>query len=267
MRPRLFRFPADEHRLYLAMHHIVFDGVSIYRVVLPELIALYEAFAAGRPSPLEEPQTTYADYARWEQEWILDSRAAQLGHWHDCLGDLPELALPFDRPRPAAARFRGGVVALNRPGGPRRSPSGGRPGCRSDPVPGPRGELVAAPRPLRGEQDVVFATAADLRQRPEFEAIVGYCLTPLVRRVDLGGDPTFTELLQRVRNELLDGLDRLVPFERVVRDLDSQTAGAANPVYQTMIVLEPALVTPIPIGRCIKWRARSATRWARPSST
>ena len=90
VRPRLFRFPADEHRLYLAMHHIAFDGVSIYRVVLPELIALYEAFAAGRPSPLEDPQTTYADYARWEQEWILDSRAARrLGHWHDRLGDPP----------------------------------------------------------------------------------------------------------------------------------------------------------------------------------
>ena len=232
------------------------------------MIALYEAFAAGRPSPLEEPQTTYADYARWEQEWILDSRAARrLGHWHDRLGDLPELALPFDRPRPAAARFRGGVVALTVPADlvDRLRAVGQGAGATLFQVLAASWSLLLGR--YAGEQDVVFATAADLRQRPEFEAIVGYCLTPLVLRVDLGGDPTFTELLQRVRNELLDGLDRLVPFERVVRDLDSQTAGAANPVYQTMIVLEPALVAPDPDWSLHQMESETATRWARPSST
>ena len=126
VRPRLFRFPADEHRLYLAMHHIVFDGVSIYRVVLPELIALYDAFAAGRALASRRA----ADHLRRLRALGagVDPRQpalrGRLGHWHERLGDLPELALPFDRPRPAAARYRGGVARPDRPGGPRRSPSG-----------------------------------------------------------------------------------------------------------------------------------------------
>ena len=230
------------------MHHIVFDGVSIYRVVLPELIALYDAFAAGRPSPLEEPQTTYADYARWEQEWILDSRAARrLGHWHDRLGDLPELALPFDRPRPAAARFRGGVVALTVPADlvDRLRAVGQGAGATLFQVLAASWSLLLGR--YAGEQDVVFATAADLRQRPGVRGDRRLLPdTPRRSGSTSAATRTFTELLQRVRNELLDGLDRLVPFERVVRDLDSQTAGAANPVYQTMIVLEPALVAPDP---------------------
>ena len=70
LRPRLIRFPGEHHRLYLAMHHLIFDGVSVYRVVLPELVALYDAFSAGARRRSPEPEVTYADYARWEQEWI-----------------------------------------------------------------------------------------------------------------------------------------------------------------------------------------------------
>ena len=97
-----------------------------------------------------------------------------------------------------------------------------------------------------GQDDVVFATAADLRQRPELEAVVGYCLTPLVMRIDLSGDLPFTDLVVRVRNELLDGLDHLVPFERLVRELVPGGASNANPIYQTMIVLEPLASMPDP---------------------
>ena len=66
LRPRLVRIAEDDHRLYLAMHHLVFDGVTLYRVLLPELVALYDAFAAGQPSPLPEPILQYGDYAEWE---------------------------------------------------------------------------------------------------------------------------------------------------------------------------------------------------------
>jgi non-ribosomal peptide synthetase component F len=90
-----------------------------------------------------------------------------------------------------------------------------------------------------GQDDVVFGTAADLRRRPELEAMVGYCLTPLVVRTSLEGDPTFEELVVRSRNVVLDGLDHLVPFERIVRRLGRENDRGANPVYQTMLVLEP----------------------------
>jgi amino acid adenylation domain-containing protein len=247
LRPRLVRFPADQHRLYLAMHHLVFDGVSVYRVVLPELIELYDAFYAGRPSPLPEPRTQYADYARWEQKWITEPRVARrLKYWRQHLAQLPVLSLPLDHPRPQAPRFRGGVLSLSVPreAVDRLRELGQSVGATLFQVLATTWALLLAR--YSGQHDVVFATPADLRQRPEFESVVGYCLTPLVLRIDLSGDPPVHDLIVRVRNELLDALDHLVPFERLVRELHTDGVANANPVYQTMVVLEPATAAPDP---------------------
>ncbi len=240
VRPRLIRLPA-EHRLYLAMHHLVFDGVSVYRVVLPELIAIYDDFCAGRPSQLPEPRGQYADYARWEQEWIAGPRVARrLEHWRERLASLPALRLPHDHRRPPTPRFRGGVLSLSVPAGEvdrlRRVGQGA--GATLFQVLAATWSVLLGR--YSGQDDVVFATPADLRQRPEFESVVGYSLTPVVLRVGLDGDPAFADLVVRVRNELLDGLDHLVPFERLVRELSPEGLPNANPVYQTMLVLEPA---------------------------
>jgi non-ribosomal peptide synthetase component F len=245
LRPRLFRFPGDHHRLYLAMHHLIFDGVSVYRVVLPELAALYDAFSAGRPSPLPEPAIQYADYAIWEQNWITQPRVARrLAHWSEHLRTLPALTLPLDHPRPQDPSFRGGVlpISLPRETVDRLRDLGQGAGATLFQVFAAVWSLLLSR--YCGEQLVVFATAADLRQRQEFEGLVGYCLTPVVLRVDLAGDPSFAELVVRVRNELLDALDHLVPFERLVRELQPSRTSTVNPIYQSMLVLEPKMATP-----------------------
>jgi non-ribosomal peptide synthetase component F len=239
LRPRLIRFPGRHHRLYLAMHHLIFDGVSVTRTVLPELVALYEAFRTGRPSPLPEPVADYADYARWEQAWIAEPRAQRrVRHWREHLTRSAAVALPYDHPRPAEPRRGGRAVALSLPAElvDRARAVGQRAGCTLFQVLASTWSLLLAR--YSGQDQVTFATAADLRQRPELEAVVGYCLTPLVMQIDLADDPTFIDLVLRVRNELLDGLDNLVPFERLVRELagDGQDG---NPIYQTMLVLEP----------------------------
>lgn len=247
LRPRLVRFPGDHHRLYLAMHHLVFDGVSVYRVVLLELVALYAAFCAGRPSPLPEPVTRYADYARWEQRWITEPRVARrMKHWRQRLTPLPVLSLPLDNPRPPDPRFRGGVLPLSLPSETvdRLREVGQRSGATLFQVLATIWSVLL--HRYSGHDDVVFATPVDLRQRPELESVVGYCLTPVVLRIDLTGDPSFTDLVVRVRNELLDGLDHVVPFERLVRELRPDGASNANPIYQTMLVLEPPIVAPDP---------------------
>jgi non-ribosomal peptide synthetase component F len=252
VRPRLVRMSPSEHRLYLGLHHIIFDGVSVYRVVLPELIELYAAFAADQPSPLPEPEAGYADYARWEQEWITGPRAARrLRYWQEHLADYTPVALPTDRPRPAQQRYRGGVAGVSVPAElvARLHTVGQAAGTTLFGVLGAAWAVLLGR--YSGQDDVVFATPADLRQRPEFEKVVGYCLTPLVVRVDLSGNPPFSELLSRVRNEMLDALDNAVPFERVVREISPASGGGANPVYQSMIVLEPAMVAPDP-----NWSAR-----------
>ncbi len=245
LRPRLIRFAEDHHRLYLAMHHLIFDGVSVSRVVLPELIALYEAFSAGRPSPLSEPRARYEDYARWEQQWITEPRLARrLRYWREHLVECPTLQLPLDHPRPAAPLFRGGVLTLSV-----SSQSADRLRAVGQSLRATLFQVFAATWSVllgrySGQAEVVFGTAADLRQRPEFESVVGYCLTPVALRIDLSGDPPFNELVVRCRNELLDGLDHLVPFERVVREVPHDGASSANPIYQTMLVHEPFAVVP-----------------------
>jgi amino acid adenylation domain-containing protein len=247
VRPRLLRFPADQHRLYLAMHHLVFDGVSIHRVMLRELIALYDAFCADLPSPLPEPRMRYADYARWQQEWITGPRVARrLEHWRQRFAQVPVLSLPLDHPRPAAPRLRGGVVPVSVPreAVERLREVGQSAGATLFQVLASTWSVLLSR--YSGQHDVVFGTPADMRQRPEFESVVGYCLTPVVLRVDVSGDPPFTDLIVRVRNELLDGLDHLVPFERLVRELRPDGVSNANPVYQTMLVLEPPTAVPDP---------------------
>ncbi len=240
LRPRLIRFASDHHRLYLAMHHLIFDGVSLTRIVLPELATLYEAFSAGRSSPLAETPLSYADYARWEQAWMEQPRAQRrLAYWEGRLDDAPAFSLAVDHLRPSTARSRGGAVELSISADTvhRLREIGRQAG-------GTLFQALAATWSLlqsryTGQQDVVFAVAADMRQRPEFELLVGCGLTPLAVRLDLGGDPSFVELVVRVRNDLLDGLHNVLPFERLVRALHPEASGA-NPIYQTMLVLEPA---------------------------
>ena len=247
IRPLLVRFSEDHHRLYLALHHLVFDGVSLYRIILPELIALYEAFRAGLPGPLAEVRLQYADYATWELAWAgSDEMRRRLSHWRGRLEEAPRLELPLDHSRPPTQRFHGGMEPLFLTGeltrGLRKIASDA--GCTLFQV------VCAAFAVLMhrysSQDDVVFGTMADLRQRPELESMVGYCLTPLVLRVDLCGDPTFLELLGRARDEILGALANLVPFERVVREVQPRRDPSMNPIYQAMVVVEPPVMASDP---------------------
>jgi non-ribosomal peptide synthetase component F len=248
LRPRLVRFDDRHHRLYLAMHHLIFDGVSLARIVLPELTTLYEAFCQGRPDlPLDAP-VVYADYARWEQASMRGPRVERrLAHWERRLSGAPTLSLALDHDRPAASASasHGGAMALQvAPATVERLRDIGRAaGATLFQVLAATWALLLAAH--AGQEDIVFAVAADTRHRPEFQALVGCAITPLALRLDLSGDPSVTELVVRVRNELLDGLDNILPFERLVRALDADAAGA-NPIYQTMLVLEPATATSDP---------------------
>jgi hypothetical protein len=113
LRPGLVRFADDHHRLYLAMHHLIFDGVTLYRVLLPELVALYDAFAAGKSSPLPEPVVQYGDYAEWEQAWVSSPVVRRrMEYWRSHLSGAPSLEFPLDHPRPPVQRFCGQVEEI-----------------------------------------------------------------------------------------------------------------------------------------------------------
>jgi amino acid adenylation domain-containing protein len=247
LRPLLVRFSVDHHRLYLAMHHLVFDALSLYRVVLPELIALYDAYTVGRSSPLPSPAAQYADYALWEHsEEARGESEAALAYWRNRLRDAPTVQLPLDHPRPAQQRFRGAMEAVHV-----SKEVADQLEALSREAGATLFQTIACAFSVllhrySGQEDLVFGTVVDLRQRPEFEDMVGFCLTPLVIRADLRGDPTFVQLLGRVREDVINAMDHRIPFQRLVSDLHPSRDATANPIFQTMVMLEPPTVAADP---------------------
>jgi len=242
LRPVLVRFAEDHHRLYLALHHLIFDGVSLYRIVLPELTALYDSFSAGCEPSLPEPPIQYADYAAAAREGLTGiDFARRIDYWRQHLDGAPTLQLPLDAPRPRQQRFRG---AMERVRIPKELAYELRALSRTSGA--TLFQVLAAAFAVllhrySGQDDIVFGTLTDMRDRRELDGVVGYCLTPLVLRADVREDPSFIELLGRVRGDLLDGLSHQVPFERIVRELHPDRDPGANPIFQAVFVLEPEM--------------------------
>ncbi len=245
LRARLVRFSPVHHRLYLGIHHLIFDGVSLYRIVLPELVTLYDAFVDGKSSPLPDPVIRYRDYALWEREWMESPPIRRrIDYWKEQLAGVPALELPLDHPRPSATTNRGAVQSVEIP---KATVSALRSLGREQGA--TLFQVIAASfavflQKYCGQDEVVFGTVCDLRQRPELTDVVGYCLTPLVIRCDLTGVETFVEVTQSVRNQLIDALDNMVPFERVIRETHPTRTAGTNPIFQALLVLEPPATLP-----------------------
>src|SRR3989454_1088856 len=244
LRARLVRLGDDEHRLFLALHHIIFDGVAISRLFLPELAALYEAFSTGKPSPLPEMTIQYADYAHWQREWLQGERLSKLtAYWKKQLaGDLPVLELPTDRPRPAVQSFRGAMepLALSKSLTDALKALSQREGVTLYMT------LLAAFKTLlyryAGQEDILVGSVTSGRNHPELEKLIGFFLSTVVLRTNLSGNPTFRELLGRVRDVTLEALSHdEVPFEHLVRELQPQRDPGRNPLFQAMFLIEVPL--------------------------
>ena len=248
VRAILVRLADARHRLYLTLHHIIFDGVALYRVFLPELATLYEAFAAGRPSPLVEPPIQYADFARWQRATQPGSETwtKQLDYWRQNLHGAPVLQLPTDRPRPAAPSFRGAMerFALSRTATEALKFLGMRERASLYMV--LLGVFTTLLHRYSGQEDLVVGTVTAGRKRPEVEPLLGYFLNPLALRLDCSDDPTFRELLARVRDVVLDALaNDDVPFELVADAVEPQRDRRQSPLFQVTFSLEPPL-PPLP---------------------
>ncbi len=231
----------DRHVLVLAVHHIVSDGWS-FSVLFGEIVELYGAFAAGRePAPADLP-VQYGDFAVWQRGWLGSARAeAQLGYWAQRLAGLPTLELPTDRPRPAEPSYRGGLLV--RPLPPELADAVGE-------VAGSQGVssfavLLAAFGVLlaryTGQEDVGVGSTVAGRVRPELEHLVGFFVNMVVLRVDLSGDPSFAELVRRVREATLDAYEHQeVPFPAVVERVQPRREPSRNPLFQVAFGLLPA---------------------------
>jgi aspartate racemase len=243
LRFTLVRLGEEEHRLFVTLHHIIFDGVGMYQVFLPELTALYAAFAAGRPSPLPAPPIQYADFATWQRQTpAAQLWARQVAFWRRQLAGAPALELPTDRPHPPVESLRGAMHTLAL--GPELSTAlkalTRRAGVTIFMT------MLAAFKTLlhrlTGQDDLTVGTVTAGRKRPELDQLLGYFLNPLALRTDLAGNPTFRSLLGRVRDVTLDALAHDdVPFERVVNALQPTRDPGRHPLFQVAFSLEPPL--------------------------
>ncbi|MET0399016.1 MAG: amino acid adenylation domain-containing protein, partial [Longimicrobiaceae bacterium] len=238
-RAALLRLGAGDHVLLLSMHHIVSDGWSM-GVFFRELAALYEAYREGRESPLPELPVQYADYAVWQREQLAgETLERQLAYWRERLAGAPELLeLPVDRPRPAVQTYRGATVPMefSRELLERLRALERTEGATLFMV------LLSAFQVLlsrySGSEDVVVGSPIAGRTRREVEGLIGFFVNTLVLRTDLSGDPSFRELLGRVREATLGAYEHQdMPFERLVGELSPERSLSHSPLFQVSFTL------------------------------
>ncbi|WP_150130529.1 condensation domain-containing protein, partial [Streptomyces sp. 150FB] len=242
IRARLLRQSDQEHVLLVTMHHGVSDGWSI-GVLHHDLVALYDALRAGRPSPLEPLPIQYPDYANWQREWLDDGvREAQVAYWRDRLAGVdPRLSLPTDRERPPVKTYNGARETFRCPA--ELLDALREVGARHDAT--LYMTLFAAYCALlhryTQQTDVAVGTVVANRGRTEFEGLIGFFANTLVMRTDLSGDPTFPALLAQVKQRALEAYEHQdVPFEAVVDALRPERSLSHSPVFQNMFVLQEA---------------------------
>ncbi|MBV8734893.1 MAG: AMP-binding protein, partial [Solirubrobacterales bacterium] len=242
LRASLLHLGARDHVLAIVAHHIAADGWS-KAVLFRELDALYRAYAAGLPSPLPEPPVQYGDYAEWERSWLTgDHLAAELEHWRAELEGAPTvLELPADRPRPAVPTLAG---AWHRTVIPAEVVDAIRALGRREGATTFMTILAALDVFLHrysGQEEILVGTPVDTRGAPGLEAAIGAFVNTVVIRGDLSGQPSFNEVLGRVRTRTLDALAHHdVPFERVVDTVAEDRDLSRHPLCQVLLAVDPA---------------------------
>ncbi|MEU6719530.1 amino acid adenylation domain-containing protein [Nonomuraea sp. NPDC046802] len=242
LRVLLIRTGPAESVLAIVIHHIVADGWSL-SVFIREFTALYSEFAAGRPAQLPAVPITYLDYSLWQRDQEdTEGYRAHARYWKDAVSGSSEvLELPADRPRPAVQSFRGGRRRFEVPAALRRAVEE----LAREHAATPYMVLLAAFDVLlhrwSGRSRFTCATPVANRPRVECESVVGFFVNTLVLPADLSSDPTFAEMIDRVRRTWLDSLSHQeYPFERLVEELSPERVLSHNPLAQVMFILQNA---------------------------
>ena len=240
LRASLLRLADNDHILVINVHHIAFDGWS-QRILLRELREFYDQFASGKTASLPELPLQYTDYVVWQREYLSGQRLEdQLKYWRNRLGDAPGvLDLPTDHARPPRQSFRGAKSTRVLP-----SALLGQ----LEEVSRKEGvtlfmTLLAAFNILLSrysrQDDIVIGSPIAGRNRVELEDLIGLFVNTLALRVSLSGNPSFPELLGRVRESTLGAYaHQEIPFERLVEDLKPERDLSRNPIFQVMFVLQ-----------------------------
>jgi amino acid adenylation domain-containing protein len=240
LRASLIRLTAEDHLLLLTMHHAITDGWSL-DVFAEELETLYAAFSRGQSSPLPELPVQYADFAQWQRTRLSDAVVeAQLAFWRRHLGPpLPTLNLPTDRPRPAVQSFRGRTHPFQL--SPSVTEDATRLGNmeRATPFMVLLAGFAGLLHRYTGQDDIVIGAAVANRSRAELEPLIGFFVNTIALRTDLSGQPTFRQLVRRVREATSEAYAHQdVPFEKVVEVLHPERRLSDNPLFRVAFILQ-----------------------------
>ncbi len=239
MRVALYQLDDDEHVLQITLHHIAGDGWSI-GVMIRELSLFYEAAKNGEPAPLAELPVQYADFAVWQRDCLQgETLQYHVDYWKRELAGATPLVLPTDNPRPQVQRFRGSEERFVVPAELTASLKGiaQREGVTLFML------LLAAFETLlhryTEQSDVTIGADIANRNRIETEGLIGFFVNMMVLRADFSDDPTFSELLKRVRRISLDGFAHQdLPLEKLVEVLQPERSLSNNPLFQVVFVLQ-----------------------------
>src|SRR2546429_1293221 len=242
LRAQVLRLSELWHVLQFTMHQLFSDDWTL-EVLFQELSALYAAYATGQPSPLPQLPIQYADFSLWQRQWLQgEELEGQLAYWQQHLVGAPAvLELPTDRPRPAVQTFRGASHSFELS---KRLSQGLKRLSQGEGV-SLFMTLLAAFQTLllryTGQPDLVIGSPIANRTRAEIEGLIGFFVNTLALRTDLSGDPSFRQLLARVRQVALGAYAHQdVPFERVVEAVQPQRDPSRNPLFQVMFALQNA---------------------------
>jgi acyl carrier protein len=242
LRVKLLRLNEAEHVALLVMHHIVSDGWSM-DVLIREVRLLYAAYSKGEESPLPELPIQYSDFAIWQRSCLHgEALERQLTYWRKQLGgDLSVLALPTDHPRELVPSNRGSRLEflLSPEVSNELKQLSRREGATLFMT------MLAAFQTLlyrySGQEEIVVGTDVANRNRAETEPLIGFFVNQLVLRTDLSGEPTFVELLRRVKEVCLGAYAHQdVPFEKLVEELQPERDPSRSPLFQVVFLLDNA---------------------------
>jgi amino acid adenylation domain-containing protein len=240
IRATLVVLSETEHLLLVCMHHIISDGWSI-EVFIHELTTLYNAYAQNQPANLAPLPIQYADFALWQRQWLQgDVLQTQLNYWQNQLADAPALlSLPTDHPRPAVQSFVGAYQEFS------LSPVLSKALTELSRQQGATlfMTLLAAFDALlyryTGSSDILVGTPIANRNRGEIEGLIGFFVNTLVMRADLADNPSFSQLLTRVREVAMDAYAHQdLPFEMLVEALQPERDLSHSPLFQVAFVLQ-----------------------------
>ncbi|MDB9304092.1 amino acid adenylation domain-containing protein [Nodularia spumigena CS-591/12] len=230
----------QSHLLLLVIHHIVCDGWSM-DIFRKELFTLYTAFSNGESSPLVPLSLQYADFAHWQRSYLQgETLNKQLNYWQQQLAEInPLLELPTDYPRPSVQSFRGRseFIQINLDLTQKLKRLSQESGTTLFMT------LLAVFALLlsrySNQNDIVVGSAIANRNRREIEPLIGFFVNTLALRTNLQGNPTFIELLQRVKQVTLDAYDHQdLPFEKLVDELGLERSLAHHPLFQVAFGLQ-----------------------------